>query len=755
MGVEDNKFDISELTASQTFLEWFNKTNDEIITKLNTLEVFDGASGDGIDVSVGTTLGSGTAGIMLVQMSGNVTKGVTFQDITVNGELNYSFNNSETKSIVQITGSTFGSTAGFTFGNAVRVEGGNTFNGITLARAFNGSEAEALGLVNSIDDEKINIVTNGRISGDFTTVAGGTLHAGCVYFLHPTDLGKLSRTEPSSTGQVSKPVLVGITGDTGVLLNYRGQELGFTGATGESIGSLTILLQLASGEAAGFNVGQFVSKNTALSGSLSDGRGVTSNVYFASAGDPFQPESNVKQSRSDLFGVIKTIDTNTDILEILIRGFYPKTDLQTDGVISSSPFFLSNGLEGKVGTGKTNVQLGHLVDASTVFIDPFVFEDDRVFNANNRDFLTGSGVSFGIESSNPVINGSYDIWQRNIGTSTAFQGTTASSSLYFADRWVFLNGMTAATPATGNFSIERFGFTAGQTDVLGEPTYFARVINNYTGLTTDDFVHVENRLDSSEYFLGQDAVISVYTKSAAPGSTLAVLYKQYYDNGVGNPADSITTRVGEIELAATFTPAALSFSVPGLSGNNITGTDHYAAIAFDIKGVTGKSIDFAQLQFEKGTLPTIPKKKNVSEVLNKCRKFYQRSYNEEISTRSTTMELENVPDLSVVDIPVNHSLDYYYKFPVEMRKTPEVTLYSPNSGVTSDGFNRLANKDMRLTSGTIGPNNQVRESLVNQPTIQVGSTADNGIRFEIVSGAVVGDQISVHYVADADVNKNL
>ena len=47
MGVEDNKFDISELTASQTFLEWFNKTNDEIITKLNTLEVFDGASGDG------------------------------------------------------------------------------------------------------------------------------------------------------------------------------------------------------------------------------------------------------------------------------------------------------------------------------------------------------------------------------------------------------------------------------------------------------------------------------------------------------------------------------------------------------------------------------------------------------------------------------------------------------------------------------------------------------------------------------------
>ena len=114
-----------------------------------------------------------------------------------------------------------------------------------------------------------------------------------------------------------------------------------------------------------------------------------------------------------------------------------------------------------------------------------------------------------------------------------------------------------------------------------------------------------------------------------------------------------------------------------------------------------------------------------------------------------------IPDLTVVDIPVRHTKDYYYNFPVEMRKAPNVSLYSPNSGVASDGFCRLAGLDMRLTSGTIGPNDVTRVSEVNQPTIQSGNTLSNGIRFEIVSGAVVDDQVSVHYVADADNIKNL
>ena len=771
MGVEDNQFQIGTLSESQTFLEWFDKTNDELIAKLNLLKVFNGASGDGIDVSVGTTLGSGTAGIMLVQLSGNVTKGITFQDITVNGALNYSFDGSEVKAVTQFSGIT----NGFTFGNVVRVDDGNTL-GLTLARAFNSVQAEAIGLVGSISGSVINVITHGKIQGDFTEVAGGTLSPGCVYFLDPNNYGKITVTEPSNTGNVSKPVLVGITGDTGLVLNYRGQELGFSGGTGSSIGSLKVLIQLGSAEAANFEVGKFVSKNNISGANPTGSRTKSSDVFYSSAADPFISTANQTTNvhKNDLVGVITSIDSTNDILEVLTRGYLQKSVLkvQSNSSFTNTPFYLSNGQTENSGDPDlnsagvvsldgvpTDVQLGHIIDSDTVFIDPIIIQTD-VFSPpgiNERNFLGGGvGVSFGIQTTDAVINGSFDIWQRHIGTDSAYSGNTSSNSLYFADRWAFLNGIDSTSLAGGTFGIERKSFTLGQDDVLGEPTYYARITNNYSGFTATDYIHVENRLDSSEYFLNETGVISVYTKSPSAGSTVGVYYKQYFDNGVGASGDSTTTYIGNISLSSSWTANALSFTIPGLTGSQtITGDDHYAAIAFDITGVTGTYIDFSQLQFELGTNPTAPRKKDKAKVLDQCRKFYQRSYDEEVSARTSTMAEDTIPNLTAIDIPVNYSKDYYYNFPIKMRLEPSVTLYSPSSGVTSDGYNRLAQLDMRLTSGTVGPNGQVRKSRVNQPTIQVGNTADNGIRFEIVSGAVVGDQVSVHYVADADINKNL
>ena len=765
---DDNLYQIPELTNSQTFLEWFNKTNDDIIGKLNSIKIFDGASGDGIDVSVGTTAaGTGTAGYIQVKMAETVTRGVTFNNLTVSGTLNYDFSGSEIKSSTQFSGVT----KGYTFANVIRPDYtlGNSM-GITLARAANANEAEAIGLVSSVIGSKVTVVTNGKIQGDFGPALGAdgvTLFPGCVYFVDPTTYGGITTNEPNMTNQVSKPVLVGLTGDTGIVLNYRGQEVGFSGGTGAGIGSLKVLIDVGS-DSTNFAVGRFISKNSSVTSITPGDRGVYSNVYYSSAQDAFASGTPNVASRRDIVGVISAKKGN--ILEVVVRGYLPPSILTTTNgdLPSGSPLFLSTddtqADAGKVfSTGTpSNVQIGHLVDAAgTVFIDPIPYEVDQVFSSNNQSLINGgSGVSFGINAEDAVINGSFDIWQRHIGTTQEYEGNSLSSSLYFADRWVFMNGITIQTPIGGTFGIQRKEFTKGQEDVLGEPTYYGRITNHYGKVAADDyhaedFIHVENRLDTSEYFMEQPAVISVYTRSGSAGNTLAVLYKQYFDNGVGATLGSTTTRVGEIELATGWNPAALSFTVPGLSGQSITGTEEYAAIAFDIKGVTGTYVDLSQLQFELGTKPTSPEKKNGDEVLDECRKFYQRSYDKEIGTAASTMLDLTIPDLTVVDIPVRHTKDYYYNFPVEMRKAPNVSLYSPNSGVASDGFCRLAGLDMRLTSGTIGPNDVTRVSEVNQPTIQSGNTLSNGIRFEIVSGAVVDDQVSVHYVADADNIKNL
>ena len=256
MPVSDNEHQISEITESQVFLDWLNTTNDDIISKLNLSKVFDGASGDGISVLVGTTSGTGTSGIMLVEMSGNVTKGITFSDVTINGSLNYDFSSSTVSVALDFVGSE-GATQGFTFGNIVRLSntgGGATgwaAGGITLGRGINSTEAEIVGIVSSIsgtDENTVHVITHGIIQGSYwgsvLTSGGTTLQNGCVYFADPSAYGKITKTEPNSVGLVSKPVLIGITGDTGLVLHYRGQEIGASGASGAAVASLVSIIDL-------------------------------------------------------------------------------------------------------------------------------------------------------------------------------------------------------------------------------------------------------------------------------------------------------------------------------------------------------------------------------------------------------------------------------------------------------------------------------------------------------------------------------
>ena len=53
--VNDNKHQIQSLTDNTSFYDWVSKENNEVIAKLNLLKVYDGLSGEGINVVVGTT----------------------------------------------------------------------------------------------------------------------------------------------------------------------------------------------------------------------------------------------------------------------------------------------------------------------------------------------------------------------------------------------------------------------------------------------------------------------------------------------------------------------------------------------------------------------------------------------------------------------------------------------------------------------------------------------------------------------------
>jgi hypothetical protein len=88
------------------------------------------------------------------------------------------------------------------------------------AQANNIVNAEALGVVSQvIDANNFNITQAGKISG----LSG--LIVGAPYFLSPTTPGAISTAAPSTSGQVSRPILIPDSATTAIVLPYRGSVI--------------------------------------------------------------------------------------------------------------------------------------------------------------------------------------------------------------------------------------------------------------------------------------------------------------------------------------------------------------------------------------------------------------------------------------------------------------------------------------------------------------------------------------------------
>ena len=51
----DNKYQIPTLTSTTTFYDWVNHYNQNVVGKLNNIKIYDGVSGDGVNLTLGTT----------------------------------------------------------------------------------------------------------------------------------------------------------------------------------------------------------------------------------------------------------------------------------------------------------------------------------------------------------------------------------------------------------------------------------------------------------------------------------------------------------------------------------------------------------------------------------------------------------------------------------------------------------------------------------------------------------------------------
>lgn len=102
---------------------------------------------------------------------------------------------------------------GFVVQRAVRLSGSTWIK----AQADSEANAEAVGIVTAVADADNFTVTFGGYSAAFSG-----LTAGSVYFLSASSSGVLTTTEPTTAGEVSKPMLVAISATAGVIANMRG-----------------------------------------------------------------------------------------------------------------------------------------------------------------------------------------------------------------------------------------------------------------------------------------------------------------------------------------------------------------------------------------------------------------------------------------------------------------------------------------------------------------------------------------------------
>lgn len=176
---------ITLIDANSTFNSWYNTSND-MIARLNILEISDILVGSGLTLSAPTSAGIATLSLL--------TSGISFQNaikLTVTGALP--------------GGGTLGSVIGI--GN----DGGYTLPYQSSAELT----SKTLGIVSAVvGSSSYDITLFGKIEGI-------SLSAGSLYYLGMT-AGSLDITAPTTVGYTVKPMLITAGTTNGMVLNQRG-----------------------------------------------------------------------------------------------------------------------------------------------------------------------------------------------------------------------------------------------------------------------------------------------------------------------------------------------------------------------------------------------------------------------------------------------------------------------------------------------------------------------------------------------------
>ena len=378
--------------------------------------------------------------------------------------------------------------------------------------------------------------------------------------------------------------------------------------------------------------------------------------------------------------------------------------------------------------------------------------------------LLGSDIGQqALSNRNVIINGAMQVAQR--GTSTA--GIT-SSGYYTADRWAigltsmgtwtqsveadaptgsgFRNSLKVlcttadASPAASDSVVHRTYLEGQNLQQFLKGTASAKpfalsfwVKSNVTGTYIFELTDIDNtRRISASYSISvsgtwekKTIILTADTTGAFDNDNAASLQVQWW-LGAGSDATS-----GTLNTTWSNTAAA----------NRAVGQTNLAAATSNYWQVTG-------VQLEAGAVATPFEFEQISNTLEKCQRYYEKSYNIGVNpaTANSAGSVILTQERSTLDGGAGYRHYGFAAFKVTKRTTPTMTGYSQAGTITNFTTNRAGNSgtagfyNQYVAVSADGESNLLFQDIGTQNTVIVGRTA----------AAQTLDVGVVHYVASAE-----
>jgi len=327
-------------------------------------------------------------------------------------------------------------------------------------------------------------------------------------------------------------------------------------------------------------------------------------------------------------------------------------------------------------------------------------------------------IGYGQAGKNKIINGDFYQNQRNFTT-----GNT--DGVYGFDRWRMnlSNGTATYTAET---------FTAGAAPVAGyEGKNYAKV----TVTTGNDFLGLLQRVEDVRNFAGQTITVSFWAKGVNPTTNngLYVWLVQSFGTG-GSPSANVITESSKITLSASWTRYSVTINVPSIAGKTLgTSNDSYLQISIGQASNTSTdawTLEVWGVQAEAGSVATAFQTATgtIQGELSACQRYYLKSYNQATAPATASNTVGNTGYSAISATSTNNR--WNVRFPVNMRGTPTVTIYSTNSGTSAKIYNEQAAADVDGVTQFIG---------------------ESGFHLYTSSGSpTAGHQLLAHYQASAE-----